>query len=60
MLLELREIQVRRDAEFHSPVYLDPTVLQTLTETANRKGIRLDHLVNDLLRKELAIAETLR
>ena len=49
-----------KDAEFHVPVYLEPTVLQTLTETANRKGIRLDDLVNDLLKKELAIAETLR
>ena len=26
-----------KDAEFHVPVYLEPTVLQTLTETANRK-----------------------
>ena len=50
----------RRDAEFHIPVYLESTVLQTLSETANRKGIRLDDLVNDLLKKELAIAEALR
>jgi hypothetical protein len=35
-------------------------VLQALTETADRKGIRLNDLVNDLLKKELAIAEALR
>ena len=50
----------RPGAEFHTPIYLEPSVLQALTETANRKGIRLDDLVNDLLKKELAIAETLK
>ena len=50
----------RAGADFHIPVYLEPSVLQTLAETANRKGVRLDDLVNDLLKKELAIVESLR
>lgn len=42
------------------PVYLEQTVLDSLTEIAERKGVQLNDLVNDLLRRELAIAETLR
>jgi hypothetical protein len=50
----------RPDMELHIPVYLERGVMETLTEIAQRKGVRVDDLVNDLLRKELAIAEALR
>ena len=42
------------------PIYLDEKLLENLAEIAGRKGVKLDDLVNDLLTKELAIAETLR
>ena len=50
----------RAGMTIHIPVYVEETVLVSLTEIADRKGVRLDDLVNDLLRRELAIAETLR
>ncbi|MCC6587299.1 MAG: hypothetical protein IT168_11455 [Bryobacterales bacterium] len=50
----------RRDMRLHIPVYLEPAIMDKLTEIANRKGIQLDDLVSDLLRRELATAETLR
>ena len=50
----------RPDMQLHIPVYLEPGVMESLTEIAHRKGFQLNELVNDLLRRELAIAETLR
>jgi len=50
----------RPGMKLHIPVYLEQAVLDSLTEIAERKRIPLDDLVNDLLRRELAIAETLR
>ena len=42
------------------PVYLEERLLGNLAEIAERKGMNLDDLVSDVLRKELAIAEALR
>ncbi len=50
----------RPNMQLHIPVYLEPGIMDSLTEIAQRKGIRLDDLVSDLLRRELDIAETLR
>ena len=50
----------RPGARVHIPVYLEESVLGPLTEIAQRKGIEVDALVNDVLKKELAIVEVLR
>jgi hypothetical protein len=50
----------RPNARVHIPVYLEEGVLGSLTEIAQRKGVEVDALVNDVLKKELAIAEALR
>ena len=42
------------------PIYLEERLFGNLAEIAERKGVELDELVSDLLRKELAIVETLR
>jgi hypothetical protein len=42
------------------PVYLEETLLQSLAELAERRGISLDDLVSDLLRRDLAIVDALR
>jgi hypothetical protein len=42
------------------PVYLEEKLLGNLVEIAERKGMTLDDLVSDVLKKELAIAEALR
>ncbi len=40
------------------PVYLDNEVLSYLSKRADRKKVPLEDLVNDLLRKEIAILQT--
>jgi hypothetical protein len=51
---------VRGWRHFRRPVLLEQGVLETLTEIAARKGMDLDTLVNDILKREIAIAEVLR
>src|ERR1700688_4750359 len=41
----------------HVPVYLNQDVRSYLEAAAKRKGVTLSSLVNDLLSKEIAIAE---
>lgn len=42
------------------PVYLEEALLGSLAEIAERRGINLDDLVSDLLRRDLAIVDALR
>ena len=51
---------VRGWRHFRRPVLLDAGVLETRTEIAARKGMDLDALVNDILKREIAIAVVLR
>lgn len=44
----------------HVPVYLEESVLNPLTEIAQRKGMQVSDLISDVLKRELAIAEVLR
>ncbi len=41
------------DAVFHIPVYLQVDVQSFLLEKAQSKGIPLDQLVNDLLKRDI-------
>ena len=50
----------RPNARIHFPIYLEESVLGALNDIAQRKGIALDDLVNDVLRRDLANAEALR
>jgi hypothetical protein len=42
------------------PIYLEPEVQSYLAAKAQAKNIDLDDLVNDLLKQEIRIAESLR
>lgn len=44
----------------HMPVYLEEEVLNALTGIAQRKGVLVDELINDVLKRDLANAEALR
>jgi hypothetical protein len=48
----------KADAVLKLPVYLDDDVQSYLTTKAESKGVELSDLVNDLLKKEIAIIET--
>jgi len=50
----------RPNMSLRIPVYLEPALLESLNAAATRQGIQLDDLVNDILRRDLAIAEALR
>jgi hypothetical protein len=48
----------RPDASLRIPVYLEPEVLEFLTAKAEKKGVDLDEIVNELLKRDIAIIET--
>lgn len=48
------------DAEFVAPVYLESDVLSYLSDRAEAKGVEVDDLVNDLLRRDIALADALK
>ena len=50
----------RPNAVFKLPVYLDEDVQNYLAATAERKGVELSELVNELLKKEIDIIETVK
>ena len=47
----------RKDAALKIPVYLEPEVRRFLSERAKAKGITVDALVNDLLKRDIEIIE---
>jgi len=47
----------RKDAVLVPPVHLDPEVLAFLTARAQARGLPLDELVNELLKKDIELIE---
>ena len=50
----------RPGAVLRMPIYLEPEVQDYLAAKAQAKNIDLDDLVNDLLKQEIRVAESLR
>lgn len=50
----------RPNARLSLPVYLDADVQAYLVAIAARKGVPLSELTNDLLKKEIAVLETVK
>jgi hypothetical protein len=50
----------RADAQMNVPIYLDEEVMRRLLVVAQAKGLDLSELVNDLLRRDIDLAETTR
>lgn len=48
------------DQQLHLPLYLEEDVLAYFEKCAQGKGIELNTLINDLLRKDIALVEGLR
>lgn len=48
----------RKEAVLAQPVHLDPEVLAFLTTRAQARGIPLDELVNELLKKDIELIGT--
>ncbi|MGH8579049.1 MAG: hypothetical protein ACREVK_02635 [Gammaproteobacteria bacterium] len=50
----------RPKAKLNLPVYLDPDVLDYLSGKAKARGIAVNEMVNDLLRKDIALIEGIK
>ncbi len=50
----------RADAELRLPVYLDADVQRYLAERAAEKGIPLGEMVNQLLKREIRLIESVK
>ncbi len=50
----------RPDAELIAPIYLESDVLGYLSDRAEAKGVEVDDLVNDLLRRDIALVEGMK
>lgn len=47
----------RKDAVLELPIYLDPQVREYLAARAKAKGIEVNQLVNDLLKRDIDLIE---
>jgi len=47
----------RPDARLNIPIYLDLDIENWLTEKAKAKGVNLQSLVNELLRKDISLIQ---
>jgi hypothetical protein len=50
----------RPGAKLNMPIYLDEEVLGFLTERAQAKGVEIGELVNDILKRDIALIEALK
>ncbi len=50
----------RPDAELRLPVYLDADVQDYRMEEAARKGVSLNEMINDLLKQDIRIIESIK
>jgi hypothetical protein len=50
----------RPDLRVNLPVYLDQEVLSYLTQVAAKKGLGVSQVANELLKKEIAIIESVK
>lgn len=46
------------EAQFELPIYLDPDVAAFLRKVAVQKGVEVEAIVNDWIRKDIALIET--
>jgi hypothetical protein len=47
-------------ATMNLPVYLDPDVLDYFAARAKAKGVELNRMVNDLLKRDIALIEEIK
>ena len=46
------------DTELYLPIYLDPEVAEFLRKVAGEKGVEVETIVNDWIKKNIALIET--
>ena len=48
------------DAELNLPIYLDPEIADYIREIAGEKGTDIETVVNDWLRKDIELIQTVK
>lgn len=48
------------NAKFNIPIYLDEEVLEYFSKQAETKGVDLTEMINDLLKKDIALIEGIK
>ena len=48
----------RPDAELHIPVYLEPDIAEFLHKLSEKKGVEVDTIVNDWLRRNIGLVRS--
>ena len=47
----------RPNTKFNVPIYLDEDVLDYFTKRAEAKGVNLNDMINDVLKRDIALVE---
>ena len=50
----------RPDAELNFPIYLEPEIAEFMRNLAGEKGTDVETIVNDWLRKDIGLVQTVR
>ena len=50
----------KADSALHLPVYLDDEILDYLQDRARAKNVEVNQLINDMLRREIEIIESVK
>lgn len=50
----------RKNAKFNLPVYLDDEVIEYFSALAASKGVAMEDILNDLLKKDIALIEVVK
>lgn len=48
------------DVKFYAPIYLESDVLDYFTAKAQAKGVEVNAMINDLLKKDIALIEEVK
>lgn len=48
----------RPDAELYLPIYLEPEMMEALRKLSKKKGVDVSTIVNEWIKKDISIVET--
>ena len=49
----------RTDAELYLPIYIEPDMMEVLRKLSKKKGVEVATIVNEWIKKDIAIVETI-
>ena len=47
------------NTELHLPIYIEPAVMEMVRKFSKKKGVEVSKIVNDWLKKDIAIVEAI-